>query len=196
MSKHIPSCIPHMARKELEEFCRIQFDENKKMALELVTSHGENQSLLEKIDQLERERDELKRHSEEVADVIGFPRNNNNRLNTPVITTNIRNMKHFCSHLDALERGFFMVDGEPDEEGEFGLECIFNRWAWSSEKYSSEFGKWLAQHNTEQQIKGIQDAKEWVNNHYDWDWPNVSAPDFSHLLTIYIEQLRKGVCDE
>ena len=156
-------------------------DMNAQLTSELMSAEA-------KIKQLERERDELKRHSEEVADVIGFPRNNNNRLNTPVITTNIRNIKHFCSHLDALERGIFMVDGEPDEEGEFGLECIFNRWAWSSEKYSSEFGKWLAQHNTEQQIKTL----EWVLSCREL---NLSQGGI-HTLMDKCNQLRKGVGDE
>lgn len=116
----------------------------------------ENQQLKQRIAELEQERDELKLHGEEVADAVGFPKNNNHRLSTPVITTNIRNMKHFCSHLDALEFGFFMVDGEPDEDGEIESECVFNRWAWDSEKYSSEFGKWLAKRDLEQQTKGVE----------------------------------------
>ena len=56
----------------------------------------------------------------------------------------IRNIKHFADCLDAVEREFFMVPGEPsddpeDEGFEPSDECLLNRWGSTVEQYVERF---------------------------------------------------------
>ena len=59
-----------------------------------------------------------------------------------ILLTNIRNVKDFADKLDAVERTFFMVPGEPDEDyPEDGPadECLLNRWGTNTEEYVEQF---------------------------------------------------------
>jgi hypothetical protein len=58
------------------------------------------------------------------------------------ILTNIKNVKRFADYLHAIEREFFMVPGEldddyPDDEPE--PECLLNCWGSSQEEYVEQF---------------------------------------------------------
>lgn len=59
------------------------------------------------------------------------------------LLTNIGNMGRFTDYLWAIERAFFTVPGQPDEEdpdGEPGTECLLNSWgARSPEDYVEQF---------------------------------------------------------
>lgn len=61
-----------------------------------------------------------------------------------VILTNISNIQRFSGLLDAVEREFFMVPGEPSDELEDeGSEpddvCLLNRWGSNQEQYLGQF---------------------------------------------------------
>ena len=61
-----------------------------------------------------------------------------------VLLANIRNTKHFADCLDAVEREFFMVPGEPSDEPEDegfepSDECLLNRWGSTIEQYVEQF---------------------------------------------------------
>lgn len=61
-----------------------------------------------------------------------------------VILTNISNIQRFSGLLDAVEREFFMVPGEPSDEPEDeGSEpddvCLLNRWGSNQEQYLGQF---------------------------------------------------------
>ncbi|WP_059413058.1 hypothetical protein [Cupriavidus basilensis] len=63
-----------------------------------------------------------------------------NELGTLLVC--IRNVKHFADCLDAVEREFFMVPGEPDEDdpdSEPSDECLLNRWGSTVEQYVEQF---------------------------------------------------------
>jgi hypothetical protein len=63
------------------------------------------------------------------------------------ILTNIKNVKRFADYLQAIEREFFMVPGEPDEDypdDEPEPECLLNRWGSSKEEYVEQFRSALA----------------------------------------------------
>ncbi|MBO4120244.1 hypothetical protein J5T34_05760 [Cupriavidus gilardii] len=59
-----------------------------------------------------------------------------------VIMPSIRNLKHLSDCLAAIEREFFMVPGEPDEElpgEEVSDECLLNSWGSTVEQYVDQF---------------------------------------------------------
>ena len=63
-----------------------------------------------------------------------------NELHTLLVC--IRNIKHFADCLDAVERAFFMVPGEPDDEfpdEKPDDECLLNRWGSTVEQYVEQF---------------------------------------------------------
>lgn len=54
----------------------------------------------------------------------------------------IENVKHHADCIDAVEREFFMVPGEPNEDdpdSEPGDECLLNRWGSTVEQYVEQF---------------------------------------------------------
>jgi hypothetical protein len=58
------------------------------------------------------------------------------------ILASIRNLMHHAACLDAVERTFFMVPGEPDEEDpdeQPSDECMLNRWGSTVEQYMEQF---------------------------------------------------------
>ena len=63
-----------------------------------------------------RERDALKDHAVAVAAAVGYDDSSAYQFNASVQATCINNVKRFAEHLHAIEREFFMVPGEPDED--------------------------------------------------------------------------------
>lgn len=62
------------------------------------------------------------------------------------ILENIRNVIRFSEQQAAIEREFFMVPGEPDEDypdEDPEDECLVNRWGSTTEQYVEQFGKAL-----------------------------------------------------
>lgn len=59
-----------------------------------------------------------------------------------VILANVENVVRFADQLHAIEREFFMVPGEPDEDypdEEPADECLVNRWGSTVEQYVEQF---------------------------------------------------------
>jgi len=64
----------------------------------------------------------------------------------PILLTNIRNTKRFADYLHAVEREFFMVPGDPDEDfpdDEPEDECLLNSWGSTQSEYIEQFRKAL-----------------------------------------------------
>ena len=58
------------------------------------------------------------------------------------VLVNIENCKRFTEYLWAVEREFFMVPGEPDEDypdDEIEDVCLVNSWGSTQEKYIEQF---------------------------------------------------------
>ena len=94
---------------------------------------------IEQIIEALRERDELKAHAIKVAAAVG---NSAYPFNASIQAHCIENMKRFAEHLHAIEREFFMVPGEPDEDypdAEPDDECLVNCWGSTTEQYVEQF---------------------------------------------------------
>jgi len=64
----------------------------------------------------------------------------------PILLTNIHNTKRFAAYLHAVEREFFMVPGEPDEDfpdDEPEDDCLVNSWGSTKDEYIEQFRKAL-----------------------------------------------------
>ena len=65
------------------------------------------------------------------------------KARTPsVLMTNLENIKRFSGYLHAIEREFFMVAGEPDEDypdDEPDDVCLVNSWGRDQDQYVSQF---------------------------------------------------------
>lgn len=89
---------------------------------------------------------ELEAERNAIYDAFGFGEQSR-VLST--LTTNLGNLRHFSELLQAIEREFFMVPGEPsDERGDAGLEpddqCLVNRWGSTRGEYVDQFRAALA----------------------------------------------------
>ncbi|OEF61222.1 hypothetical protein A1OW_20335 [Enterovibrio norvegicus] len=59
------------------------------------------------------------------------------------IATNVENCIKFADKLHAIEREYFMEEGEPDEDfpdDEVDLQCMLNSWGEDTETYVKNFG--------------------------------------------------------
>lgn len=86
-------------------------------------------------DEAERLRAEL----ETVHEAFGI---GNKSRSLSVLMTNIENVKRFAEYLHAVERKFFMVPGEPDEDYpgcEPEDECLVNSWGSTKDRYLKQF---------------------------------------------------------
>ncbi len=65
------------------------------------------------------------------------------RARTPAaLICNVENTRRFAEYLHAIEREFFMVPGEPDEDypdEEPAAECLVNCWGSTKEQYIEQF---------------------------------------------------------
>ncbi len=125
----------------------------------------------------------LELHANSIADALGFNAENNNRLATSVICTNIRNLHSFSDCLSRIENAFLMVESETDEFGETSEDVAFSKWGLTPHEYCIEFGKWLNKFALEQQIEGIESSIAYAEGKSHF----VDVSD----LQDYIEQLRK-----
>ena len=125
----------------------------------------------------------LELHANSIADALGFNAENNNRLATSVICTNIRNLHSFSDCLSRIENAFLMVESETDEFGETSEDVAFSKWGLTPHEYCIEFGKWLNKFAIEQQIEGIESSIAYAEGKSHF----VDVSD----LQDYIEQLRK-----
>ncbi|MEL7893460.1 hypothetical protein [Vreelandella neptunia] len=94
-----------------------------------------------------RERDALKSHVVAVAASVGFADNSAYQFEAGIQVHCINNAKRFAEHLHAIEREFFMVPGEPDEDypdAEPDDECLVNCWGSTTEQYVEQFRAALA----------------------------------------------------
>lgn len=74
----------------------------------------------------------------EIADIFGI----GEKVPAHCLKTNIGNCKRFSENLHAVEREFFMVAGEPNEDypdEEPEQECLVNSWGSSKEQYIEQF---------------------------------------------------------
>lgn len=89
-----------------------------------------------------------------------------------VLMANIRHTLHFANLLHAVEREFFMVPGEPDEDFPDetpGEECLLNCWGSTVEQYIEQFRAALARRSAVPPAKeegltaGLLEAAAWVS---------------------------------
>jgi hypothetical protein len=98
-------------------------------------------AVLELIALVERQEAELK----EVYDLFGI---GSQARTISTLTTSVRNVIKFTDLLHAVEREFFMVPGEPDEDypdEELQDECLVNCWGSTETQYIEQFRAALAQ---------------------------------------------------
>jgi hypothetical protein len=82
--------------------------------------------------------DTAEREIHQVYDLIGL----HHSQPIHVLMANLSNMKRFAEMLHAVEREFFMVPGEPDEDypdAEPDDECLVNSWGSTQEQYIEQF---------------------------------------------------------
>ncbi|MGC3935925.1 hypothetical protein [Pseudomonas atacamensis] len=85
----------------------------------------------------------MPKHKPELARIYNlFGLSSNHELSTLLV--NIENTKHFSDLLQAVEREFFMVPGEPsgepeDEGAPVDDECLVNRWGSKPAEYLEQF---------------------------------------------------------
>lgn len=99
----------------------------------------------------------LELHANSIADALGFNAENNNRLATSVICTNIRNLHSFSDCLSRIENAFLMVESETDEFGETSEDVAFSKWGLTPHEYCIEFGKWLNKFALEKKIEALKE---------------------------------------
>ena len=77
------------------------------------------------------------------------------------ILTNIENTIHFADQLDAIEKEFFMVPGEPDEDYPDETpadECLVNRWGSTTERYVEQFREALLRITNPAPVPAVPDS--------------------------------------
>ncbi|RFP32461.1 hypothetical protein D0T21_09690 [Duganella sp. BJB476] len=82
-----------------------------------------------------------------------------------VLLTNVRNCMHFFELLTAIEREFFMVHGEPDEDypdEEPQDECLVNSWGSTEREYIDQFRAALAAKSDARYRDGFGDGAKLV----------------------------------
>ena len=103
------------------------------------------------------------------------------------ILVNVENAVRFADQLHAIEREFFMVPGEPDEDypdDEPADVCLVNCWGSSTEQYVEQFRAALA---------GIR-AQVWIEAK-DFTKSMIACDSVDHIDLLFdgkVHQLRKG----
>lgn len=113
-----------------------------------------------------------------------------NELHTLLVC--IRNIKHFADCLDAVEREFFMVPGEPDEDdpdGEPSDECLLNRWGSTVEQYVEQFRAAIPHLLTAAPADQGEDARD--AERYRWLRRRVVMMDCSDDVAIIITAFKE-----
>ncbi|MGO3214807.1 MAG: hypothetical protein ACTIJ4_01755 [Halomonas sp.] len=128
------------------------------------------EQILEKL----RERDALKAHAIAVAAAVGYDENSAYQFNASMQVHCINNVNGFAEHLHAIEREFFMVPGEPDEDypdAEPDDECLVNCWGSTTEQYVEQFRTALTRRDALKQAEALErcagqimhdESREWM----------------------------------
>lgn len=101
---------------------------------------------------------ELEAHTIKVAAAVG---NSAYPFNASIQAHCIENMKRFAEHLHAIEREFFMVPGEPDEDypdAEPDDECLVNCWGSTTEQYVEQFRAALVRREALKEAEALEEA--------------------------------------
>lgn len=98
-----------------------------------------NSDLRQELAAARDEAERLRGQLDEVHSAFGI---GSNVRTLSALMTNIENVKRFAEYLHAVERQFFMVPGEPDEDYpdcEPEDECLVNSWGSTKEQYLRQF---------------------------------------------------------
>lgn len=120
-----------------------------------------------------RERDALKTHAVAVAAAVGCDDKSAYQFDSSIQVHCINNVKRFAEHLHAIERDFFMVPGEPDEDypdAEPDDECLVNCWGSTTEQYVEQFRAALSRRDALMQAESVEqwaDCLEGIIRHVE-----------------------------
>lgn len=135
----------------------------------------------QQLEQAEARCAELESIVDSVGDAFGI---GSKARTQPCVYANVKNAVKFSNILDAIERQFFMVPGEPDEDyPECEPEDVFlmNKWGSTETEYVHKFQAWLLR----QKAESVEAARDETCNGSpmtSWHW---------QVLTDYAQRLRQ-----
>jgi hypothetical protein len=105
--------------------------------------HTQHADLIEELQQRLRIAEAERATQKAFLDVVWSEFNIGEKARTPsVLRVNLQNTKRFADYLHSVEREFFMVPGEPDEDypdDAPGDVCLVSCWGSSKDKYLQDF---------------------------------------------------------
>ncbi|MBS3670157.1 hypothetical protein [Vreelandella boliviensis] len=147
------------------ESWRISFQDSEQAARAAYEAFQMNNDrsngLIDHLEEVMAERDSLKAHAVAVAAAVGYDENSAYQFDASMQVHCINNVKGFAEQLHAIEREFFMVPGEPDEDypdDEPDDECLVNCWGSTTEQYVEQFRAALARRAALNQSEGMKKA--------------------------------------
>lgn len=163
------------------ESWRISFQDSEQAARAAYEAFQMNNDrangLIDHLEEVMAERDSLKAHAVAVAAAVGYDENSAYQFDASMQVHCINNLKGFAEQLHAIEREFFMVPGEPDEDypdAEPDDECLVNCWGSTTEQYVEQFRAALARRDALKQAGEVQrisdELREDVEGSYFTGW--------------------------